>query len=85
LQDKPEIRAKVLSAFSKLLWIQNDLFAKFYVMEGQDLLHGSAAAQFNNTSIVAKLSNSNFVQGTLVGSLVIGVAAFVAARLGMKA
>lgn len=31
-------RGKVLAAYSKLLWIQNDFFAKYYVSEGEELL-----------------------------------------------
>ncbi|KAI8849485.1 Protoglobin-domain-containing protein [Chytridium lagenaria] len=34
LQGDAPRRAKLISALSKLLWIQNDLFAKFYVKEG---------------------------------------------------
>ncbi|KAJ3411330.1 hypothetical protein HDV05_002394 [Chytridiales sp. JEL 0842] len=80
LQDQPEVRAKVLSAFSKLLWIQNDLFAKYYVKDGQDLMDGT-----NKPSIWASLSNGDFLRGAVVGTVVVAVSAFVAARLGLKA
>ncbi|KAJ3271547.1 hypothetical protein HK104_004677, partial [Borealophlyctis nickersoniae] len=36
LQQDKEKRAKVLAAWSKLLWIQNDLFARWYVKDGEE-------------------------------------------------
>jgi hypothetical protein len=36
LQADPTARAKTLAAFSKLLWIQNDMFAKYYVKDGAE-------------------------------------------------
>ncbi|KAI8616393.1 Protoglobin-domain-containing protein [Chytriomyces sp. MP71] len=35
LQDVPEVRAKTLGAFSKLLWIQNDFFSMYYLRESE--------------------------------------------------
>ncbi|TFK62895.1 hypothetical protein BDN72DRAFT_803781 [Pluteus cervinus] len=36
-------KAKTLSAFSKLLWIQNDLFARYYVKDGAEFSGGDNA------------------------------------------
>ncbi|TPX63148.1 hypothetical protein SpCBS45565_g06807 [Spizellomyces sp. 'palustris'] len=43
LQADPEGRAKTLAALSKLLWIQNDLFARYYVRDGAEFTHGTVA------------------------------------------
>ncbi|KAI9208426.1 Protoglobin-domain-containing protein [Polychytrium aggregatum] len=45
LAKDPVLRGKILAAFSKLLWIQNDFFAKYYVLDGQDLLQSAPEAQ----------------------------------------
>ncbi|KAI9203715.1 Protoglobin-domain-containing protein [Polychytrium aggregatum] len=45
LQADPVTRSKTIAAFSKLLWIQNDFFAKYYVHEGEDLLATCAEAK----------------------------------------
>lgn len=36
LQANQKVRTAVLAAFSKLLWIQNDLFARYYVKDGEE-------------------------------------------------
>lgn len=39
---EPETKKKMISAFNKLLWIQNDLFAQYYVYDGHELAEGRA-------------------------------------------
>ncbi|KAJ3330002.1 hypothetical protein HDU76_006692 [Blyttiomyces sp. JEL0837] len=46
LQSDPVRRAKLLSALSKLLWIQNDLFAKFYVKDGADVVGNNTSSSW---------------------------------------
>jgi len=32
----PDIEIKTITAFNKLLWIQNDIFARWYVRDGEE-------------------------------------------------
>ncbi|KAI9208894.1 Protoglobin-domain-containing protein [Polychytrium aggregatum] len=45
LQRNPKVRTKTLAAFSKLLWIQNDFFVKYYVKDGRDLIESAPENQ----------------------------------------
>ncbi|KAI8807297.1 Protoglobin-domain-containing protein [Cladochytrium replicatum] len=66
-----ETKAAVLGAWSKLLWIQNDLFAKYYVRDGEEIpdsVSAKAAAAFHSGDAV----NSHSIPEkpkTMVGSL----------------
>ena len=45
LQGDAKTRAGTLAAFSKLLWIQNDFFARYYVKDGVDVVDQGAVAR----------------------------------------
>lgn len=49
-----EVEVKTIRAFNKLLWIQNDLFARHYVVDGWDLYEAGT-----KTESKVDMANSN--------------------------
>ncbi|KAJ3231499.1 hypothetical protein HDU81_003725 [Chytriomyces hyalinus] len=72
LQKDPAARGKVLGALSKLLWIQNDFFAMYYVRDGSELM-----GKRTKTGFLGGLTKGNnlAVVGGLVSVFAIGLGA----------
>lgn len=68
----PKVRGKTLAAYSKLLWIQNDLFARYYVKDGP-----SSAVAASGSSGITGFFASNAQQIAVLQLAVI-------AALGLK-
>ncbi|KAJ3244487.1 hypothetical protein HDU77_009897 [Chytriomyces hyalinus] len=79
LQANPAARGKALAALSKLLWIQNDFFAMYYVNDGSELM-----GKKTKTSILSGVSNSSLavVGCAMVSVFAVGIAAGM--RYAMK-
>lgn len=76
LQHVPEARAKALSAFSKLLWIQNDFFAMYYLRDSEVFRGHESKKTTSATSVVLNTLGLKNVQG--LGTLTVVAAAAVA-------
>lgn len=67
-----DTKKKCCLAFNKLLWIQNDLFARWYVSDGEDLV---PAAKTQKTPVTSNV-NWNYVAVAALAS-VLAAASFV--------
>ncbi|KAJ3040879.1 hypothetical protein HDV00_010339 [Rhizophlyctis rosea] len=72
LQGDKETRSKTLGAFSKLLWIQNDLFAKYYVKDGSDVV-GSRVGKAKG-GVAGWVAENSILIGTLIAAAGVGFA-----------
>ena len=82
LQDKPAVRAKTLAAFSKLLWIQNDFFAMYYMRDSelfQPSINRTAAAPSSGAGLLGAIGLSG-EKGLMTLASVIAVSAICAWR-----
>lgn len=79
----PSATRDLIVAFNKLLWVQNDLFAQYYVHDGNELagcravvkgvppavaLHNAQASPWMSSSVLGAVVLS-LVTGTVIGYL----------------
>lgn len=71
-----ETETAALLAFNKLLWIQNDYFAKYYATPNKELGHQASIANNNKSSCCAALTSPASILPTVVGALAGGLAVY---------
>ncbi|CAO3638083.1 unnamed protein product [Cunninghamella blakesleeana] len=74
-----ETETAALLAFNKLLWIQNDYFAKYYATPNKELGHQASSVASDKKSLCSRcplLSSNDSIISTVVGALAGGLAVY---------
>ncbi|KAJ3036600.1 hypothetical protein HK097_003787 [Rhizophlyctis rosea] len=81
LQSDSKKRAGTIAAFSKLLWIQNDLFARYYVKDGVDVRDSGAVAR-KGVEGWCRRNSEGVAAGLAVAAIAVGVLGWKNGRFG---